>query len=119
MLTLRRIISGPDGTFGVLMRDNTPILCTLEPETPIIPEGVYTLTKYESPKFGREVFLINNVPGHDAVEMHVGNTVKDTAGCILVGMNFIYSGSGISNSQIALENLLSDMPDKTLLHVIC
>lgn len=83
-LTLRRTISGPSGTFGMLCGAD-PVCLTKEPVDPIIPAGTYKCTVYDSPKFGTKVFLLHDVPGHSYVELHYGNFLRDTKGCPLVG----------------------------------
>jgi hypothetical protein len=52
-----------------------------------IPFGVYMITITLSPKFNRELPLINDVPGFQGIRIHPGNTAEDTEGCILVGVN--------------------------------
>lgn len=62
-----------------------------------IPRGTYKITlNVVSPKFskrkayqfcsGRLPRLLD-VPGFDGILIHIGNTNKDTQGCILVGVN--------------------------------
>lgn len=51
-----------------------------------IPEGRYEITMYDSPRFGMRVPLLNNIPGHNYVEIHPGNTQIDTHDCLLPGM---------------------------------
>lgn len=76
-----------------------------------IPAGTYEIKKrfagrhFEqySKRFGhKHTFQIMNVPGFSYIMIHIGNTVKDTEGCLLLnnGMafdkktkNFIGSGS--------------------------
>ena len=65
-----------------------------------IPAGRYRVTlEVKSPKFSAKKYEKNygfcdgylprliNVPGFDGVLIHVGNTAKDTDGCLLVGKN--------------------------------
>ncbi len=59
------------------------------------PPGVYQLKKYYSPKFQRNVLLITgfkdnpatitvNEGSYTGIEIHPGNTIKDTQGCLLI-----------------------------------
>lgn len=62
-----------------------------------IPPGVYEIDvtivspKYKerswAKKYGGIVPTITNVPGRDRILIHPGNTVADTSGCILPGVN--------------------------------
>lgn len=65
-----------------------------------IPAGLYRVTLgVKSPKFSAKRYektygfcggylpRLINVPGFDGVLIHVGNTAKDTEGCLLVGRN--------------------------------
>ena len=62
-----------------------------------IPTGRYRVTMdVQSPKFRTKAMYqfcngylprLINVPGFDGVLIHVGNTAKDTEGCLLVGKN--------------------------------
>lgn len=58
-----------------------------------------------SPKFGRYVLLLDCVPGRDGIEIHSGNTYKDTKGCILVGTR-VYRTDTLEESRVALDRLL-------------
>lgn len=116
-LTLQRIARKADYTIGRLYIDGTYFCDTLEDtdrglmqSLPIsvnqakkkrgitaIPTGKYRLTlDVQSPRFkdksqykfchGYLPRLIN-VPAFDGVLIHIGNTARDTEGCILVGCN--------------------------------
>lgn len=50
-----------------------------------IPTGRYEITLTYSPTFGRELPLINGVPGWTGARIHAGNSSKDTKGCVLPG----------------------------------
>lgn len=52
-----------------------------------IPEGRYLMRFTYSPKFGKRMFQLMDVPLFDGIRIHSGNSVKDTQGCILVGNN--------------------------------
>ena len=56
------------------------------PGATAIPAGRYRVTLENSARFGAETLTLNDVPGFTSIRMHAGNTVVDTAGCPLLGM---------------------------------
>ena len=69
-----------------------------------IPYGTYKVTLVQSPKFNRIVPLINDVPGFEAIEIHIGNYPHDTEGCTLVGKNTIVGQ--LTESTITFNKLM-------------
>src|SRR4051794_23570794 len=49
-----------------------------------IPAGTYLCKLRFSPKHKRDVYQVQDVPDRDNVEIHIGNTVDDTEGCVIV-----------------------------------
>jgi len=54
-----------------------------------IPEGSYKCVKDDTGKF--KYWKVLDVPNRTLIEIHNGNLVKNTEGCILVGKNHLYS----------------------------
>ena len=52
-----------------------------------IPSGTYKVAITFSPKFKKDLPLIQNVKGFEGIIIHSGNDSDDTEGCILVGKN--------------------------------
>lgn len=52
-----------------------------------IPYGKYKVIYNWSPKFGRNLPRLLDVPHFEDILIHPGNTARDSAGCILVGKN--------------------------------
>lgn len=52
-----------------------------------IPYGEYKVVYNWSPKFGRNLPRLLNVPAFEGILIHPGNIADDSAGCILVGRN--------------------------------
>ena len=73
---------------GRLFMGDTCICYTLENAAKAIPAGLYSIENSKSPKFGRELPLLfsDKVPSCRGVRIHSGNTYKDSAACVLVGM---------------------------------
>ncbi len=67
-----------------------------------IPEGEYKIRLNYSPKFKRTMPYLLDVPHFTYIMIHWGNTVKDTAGCILVGEN---KGKVLINSRKTFEKV--------------
>lgn len=69
-----------------------------------IPYGQYKVTITYSPKFKRNLPLINNVKGFDGIRIHFGNTQYDTSGCVLPGFNKVKGK--VIDSKATTERLI-------------
>ena len=98
-LRVERLWKKPTYTVGRLYVDGKLYCNTLEdvvrdltkeakvPDKTAIPAGTYKVIFNWSPKFGRNLPRLLNVPHFDGILIHPGNTADDSAGCILVGKN--------------------------------
>lgn len=89
MLTLVRFSRTETAVLGSLYLNGALICYTLENAAKAIPAGLYNVQNSKSPKFKRELPLLHNaqVPASRGIRIHVGNdAVKDSSGCVLVGM---------------------------------
>lgn len=70
-----------------------------------IPKGTYVVGLRDSPKFGKDMLWIKDVPGFQFILIHKGNTDADTEGCLLLGEQFVESNGRISlvKSKIAYD----------------
>lgn len=102
-LTLIRDVKGDKAIMGKLYLNGAIVCCTLENAAKAIPTGVYLVQNSMSTKFKRELPLIWNsgVSSSRGIRMHRGNTVKDSQGCILVGMGRDVKNSFITESALA------------------
>lgn len=90
-----------------------------------IPEGTYDTVKFVSPTKGN-CFHLLNVPGRDAILIHIGNYATgkkvDTQGCILVGSKFVDINKDgnldVAESTVTLNKLLELLPDKFKITII-
>jgi hypothetical protein len=89
-----RVEQGDDGTFGVLKLEGKCFCVTLElpwvdnqNNISCIPDSDYICYRFDSPSHG-EVWELQDVPNRTHVQIHPGNSVKDTLGCIVVAQYF-------------------------------
>ena len=115
-IDVERFYFESDHTIGRLSIDGQVICQTLEPrridwskEQKVpgrcsIPEGTYRIKLLPSTKFKRLMPRLMNVPQFEGILIHKGTTVKDTAGCLLVGY---YEQEGkLSRSHEAFQKLM-------------
>ena len=88
-IILKRVATGPTGTFGVLIDSDVPFTLTLEDpwlhnqqNVSCIPAGDYKCLPVKSPRFG-STWEITNVVDRTHILFHAGNTTDDTSGCVL------------------------------------
>jgi hypothetical protein len=72
-----------------------------------IPAGEFKAFRRLSPARGYEVFELVDVPGRKNVQLHKGNDVRDTLGCILIGTAF--EKNAISGSKLAFEKFMREL----------
>lgn len=122
-ITLKRFCTSEFGTFGVLIDKDIPLCLTLEdPDNgnqkniSCIPTGVYSCSRVQSPSKG-DVWEIKDVPDRTHILIHVGNTIMDTEGCVLVGESFgtVHNLPAILNSTKTMKKLKTLLPDEFLL----
>lgn len=112
-LELRRVQKDADVTIGELYVNGVLECYTLEdpvrpdgikiPGETAIPFGSYDVTITHSPRFGRPLPLLLDVRNFVGVRIHPGNTVSDTEGCILVGID--KRAKSIGRSRLAFDAL--------------
>lgn len=119
IFTIKRVSTDKDGTFGVLLFNNTPFAVTLErqwlnnkPSISCIPAGNYICKRVNSPKFG-DTFEITGVPGRTHILFHKGNVDNDSHGCVLIGEKFGILGadSAILDSKGGFNEFMAILKD--------
>lgn len=115
---IHRVLTGPDGTFGVFVFNGKPVCTTCENpwrdnrrNLSCIPDGKYRVTKYSGTKY-KDVWRINNVPNRSAILIHWGNTEIDSNGCVLMGNGYgNFNGlPGVINSKNTINMLRNMLP---------
>lgn len=78
---------------------------SLERAATRIPLGEYRADVYSSPHFkGMEVLHLESVPDKSGIEIHPGNTYKDSRGCILPGTS--QRTNFVGNSRDAFNDIM-------------
>ncbi len=128
LLTLKRISHDVQGTYGVLLFAQKPIILTLEnpwlenrKSISCVPSGQYLCERYSSQRFP-STYQVTNVPGRTNIIFHKGNTMEDTRGCILTGSKFgiIKGDTAILDSRTAFKMFMNtvDNLDSFLLNIM-
>lgn len=120
-LTIKRVTTGAQGTFGVLLYGALPFTLTLEREwldnkisISCIPEGEYLCKRVNSPRF-KNTFEVTDVEGRTHILFHKGNLDDDSHGCILVGEKFglLSESTGILESRQGFNEFMLLLEDDT------
>jgi hypothetical protein len=75
-----------------------------------IPEGIYPVRLRLPRESGTRDYihlLVKEVKDRDYILIHIGNTAKDTSGCILVGLGS--QQDFVSNSTLAMNLLIKEI----------
>jgi len=123
-LIVQRYKSSPNATLGKLFINGLFECYTLEDEFRAvkvrgetrIPEGTYKLGlrtegsthfKYANrfPEFHKGMLHVLNVPNFQFILIHIGNTEKDTEGCLLLGADKNEETMTIGRSTVAYRKM--------------
>jgi hypothetical protein len=124
-LLLSRISQSPFATYGLLTdAEHKQYAVTLElpwehnqHDVSCIPAGTYHAVRRLSHLRGGtghhdyDVFELVDVPDRGAIELHIGNRIRDSRGCILLGSTFgtIDGEHGILESVAAFKEFMRQM----------
>ncbi len=119
-LIVERITSDQNSTLSIVFIDGVFQCFGIEDEFRInkiagetrIPAGLYKLgvrseggfhSRYSNkfPRIHKGMLQIMDVPGFEYILIHIGNTDKDTAGCLVVGENALTSNAIRNSSSTA------------------
>ena len=118
IVELVRIVTGPERTMGVLILGAEPFAMTIEPRAfdnlegaSCIPASTYICKMSLSKRFGK-VYKVQNVPCRTGILIHPGNSVDETAGCILMGSLNPESPRCVWRSKKTLELFTGRLQEK-------
>lgn len=111
-----------------LLKNNSIILTLYTVELPWrnnersishIPKGTYKVVHRHSKKYNHHLHVLD-VPNRELILFHVGNTYRDTRGCILVGKHEhkFKNILGVSQSKKAMSNLMNLCPNNIELTIV-
>ena len=81
-----------------------------------IPVGRYKVSITYSPKYKKNMPLLENVKGFEGIRIHSGNTEKDSLGCIIVGEN--KKKGMVINSRITYNKLMDILKNEKEIYII-
>lgn len=106
---------------GHLLFNGTVVCYTLENKAKAIPCGIYNIENSKSPKFKKELPMLYNktVAESRGIRIHAGNTSKDSAGCVLVGMGREIAPDGSLTESKLAETMVTMLCRTVKQMVIC
>lgn len=81
-----------------------------------IPTGRYKVSITYSPKYKKNMPLLENVKGFEGIRIHSGNTEKDSLGCIIVGEN--KKKGMVINSRVTYNKLMDILKNEKEIYII-
>lgn len=94
IITIEGVNHAPIFTLELPWKDNAPnISC--------IPTGKYFCSAHNGPRY-KDVWVVKDVPKRSGILFHVGNTVKDIKGCILLGRSV--GADSVMSSALAVTD---------------
>lgn len=122
-LKIVRLEHSDKGMRGILLINGAFFATTLErpwigntQNISCIPEGNYKGRKYSSKRHGKTL-KISDVINRTGIIFHVGNTQRDSEGCILLGDNFAKSSTAIESSTSAVTRFKEVIKNETMFTV--
>jgi len=115
---IKRVAYTHQGTFGVFKINEEPIGVIAEevwrnnqPNISCIPEGRFLCERgIYYPKHGDpyESFMLLDVPKRDRIWIHIGNSIMDTLGCILIAERFEHINDmfGVWTSRAGFDEMM-------------
>lgn len=86
----------------------------------LLPSGIYQCKIYASPTHGK-VYLLQDVPGHDYIEIHIGNYNSNSKMCLCIGEGYHVDADNramVTNSKIAFEEFMHMMNEQEFTLVV-
>ncbi len=84
-IRLIRTSKAAKAIWGTLFLEGVPReITTLENANYIIPDGTYPVSITYSPRFQKNLPLIDKVPGRSGIRIHTGTSPEHSKGCVLV-----------------------------------
>lgn len=98
LVLVRKWLNG-EALIGQLFVDGQYECVILENATKRIPLGTYPVVISYSPRFGRELPLLCNVPDREGIRLHPANYPSQLEGCLAPGTT--HNQDSVSNSRFA------------------